>query len=148
MTRTRADAEQQIARDIETAGTAPVNYDLVGIADTCHAITGDWSFDSIDDGKYQQIVASHAKPASAGDDTDFDITEKIAVLPDTGTKGGHPVTTEVYYYYADDGAFISLYSDKHGLLDLKGPEAIQLGLNLIAAGRRAIELENDNPAAI
>lgn len=75
------------------------------------------------------------------DEQDFHITEKIGVLADTGIKGGHPVTTEVYHYYVDDGAFVSLYSDKHGLLDCKGQEAIQLGLHLIAAGRRAIELE-------
>ncbi|CAM3129107.1 hypothetical protein DFJ75_1695 [Williamsia muralis] len=61
MIRTRDDAEQQIIRDIATAGLAPAtNYDITGIADTCHAITGNWSFDPIDDRTYDQIVTRHA----------------------------------------------------------------------------------------
>lgn len=79
--------------------------------------------------------------ATVTDDSDFDITETIAVLPSTGTKGGRAITTEVYYYFADDGAFISVADGNQGLVDLKGPEAVRLGLHLIAAGRRAIELE-------
>lgn len=68
MIETRAEAERQIIRDIETCDDqaiwSPADYDIAGIANACHAITGNWHFDRIDERRYWQIVGRHHIPSA------------------------------------------------------------------------------------